>query len=75
MPEATPVPPTPTKPAPTSQGHTREQAVAYYEKVRKQLRDLIHQKRHHDKQLVTQLPSYSHSSANLANRHYTKKTS
>ncbi|KAF8246935.1 NuA4-domain-containing protein [Wilcoxina mikolae CBS 423.85] len=52
MPEATPVPPTPAKPAPTSQGHTREQAVAYYEKVRKQLRDLIHQKRHHDKQLA-----------------------
>jgi len=53
MPDAPAPPAVPAaKPAPATQTHTREQAVAYYEKVRKQLRDLIHQKRHHDKQLV-----------------------
>ncbi|KAI5846926.1 histone acetyltransferase subunit NuA4-domain-containing protein [Tricharina praecox] len=53
MPEAPTIPATPVaKPVPVAQAHTREQAVAYYEKVKKQLRDLIHQKRHHDKQLA-----------------------
>ena len=33
---------------PQQPSHTREQAVAYYEKVRKQLREMILQKRHHD---------------------------
>ncbi|KAA8914663.1 histone acetyltransferase subunit NuA4-domain-containing protein [Sphaerosporella brunnea] len=52
MPEAIPVPPASAKPTPAPQGHTREQGMAMYERIRKQLRDLIHQKRHHDKQLA-----------------------
>jgi chromatin modification-related protein EAF6 len=53
MPDTTaPASSTPGKPAVATPSATREQAVAYYEKVRKQLRDMLYQKRHHDKQLV-----------------------
>lgn len=49
----TSVPPSTSKTPTTAQG-SREHAMAYYEKVRKQLRDLIQAKRHQDKQLVRQ---------------------
>ncbi|KAI5798868.1 histone acetyltransferase subunit NuA4-domain-containing protein [Geopyxis carbonaria] len=48
---ATAVAPVPAKTPTTTQG-SREHAMAYYEKVRKQLRDLIQAKRHQDKQLA-----------------------
>lgn len=40
------------KPASATESQSRAQEVAQYEKVRKELRDLIEQKRRHDKQLV-----------------------
>lgn len=46
------IPSTPAKPNAQAAQNSREHAMAYYDKLRKQLRDLIQQKRHQDKQLV-----------------------
>lgn len=46
------IPSTPAKPSAQAAQNSREHAMAYYDKLRKQLRDLIQQKRHQDKQLV-----------------------
>ncbi|KAI5815409.1 histone acetyltransferase subunit NuA4-domain-containing protein [Pyronema omphalodes] len=41
----------PGKALPATPAPSREQAIVYYDRIKKQLRDLIHSKRHNDKQL------------------------
>ena len=57
-PTASSIPSTPvtSKPTPQAIQNNREHAMIYYEKLRKQLKDLIQQKRHQDKQLVSSNP-------------------